>query len=249
MRAALSLLITGDEEGPSVNGTRKRVLEWMAAHGHIPDMCAGRRADLESSSLGDTIKIGRRGSMNAWVTVQGRQGHSAYPQKADNPVHRLVAALAELTAKPLDARAASGSRPARCRSPASRSIMTATNVIPGAGAGLSQYPIQRPPPLFGRADRNASASRFSAATPPQHELRIVGQWRKLPHASPAPSWTGCCAPRSAATGITPRPDTGGGTSDARFITRLLPGGRAGRHWQYACIRWDECVPVAELQAL
>ena len=97
---SLSLLITGDEEGPSVDGT-KRVLEWMAAHGHVPDFCLVGEP-TSRAVLGDTLKIGRRGSMNAWVTVHGTQGHSAYPQRADNPVHRLLAALAELTATPLD---------------------------------------------------------------------------------------------------------------------------------------------------
>jgi succinyl-diaminopimelate desuccinylase len=100
-RGSISLLITGDEEGLAVDGTA-RVLGWMAANGQIPDFClVGEPSN--PSRLGETIKIGRRGSLNAVITVHGIQGHTAYPQRADNPVHRLLRALAALTAAPLDA--------------------------------------------------------------------------------------------------------------------------------------------------
>ncbi len=100
-RGSISLLITGDEEGPATGGT-VRVLEWMQAHGHIPDFCLVGEP-TNPALLGDAIKIGRRGSLNAAITVHGVQGHVAYPARADNPVHRLVRALAALTAAPLDA--------------------------------------------------------------------------------------------------------------------------------------------------
>jgi len=100
-RGSISLLITGDEEGPAVDGTVK-VLEWMAANGEVPDFClVGEPTNPQR--LGEMIKIGRRGSLNANITVHGIQGHVAYPARADNPVHRLVRALAALTAAPLDA--------------------------------------------------------------------------------------------------------------------------------------------------
>ena len=94
-QGSISLLITGDEEGPSVDGTRK-VLEWMQAEGHIPDMALVGEP-TSKAVLGDTLKIGRRGSMTAYITLHGTQGHSAYPQRADNPIHRLVRVLHRLT--------------------------------------------------------------------------------------------------------------------------------------------------------
>ena len=98
---SVSLLITGDEEGPALDGTR-RVLEWMEAHGQVPDLClVGEPTNPDQ--LGDVVKIGRRGSLNARIGIEGIQGHVAYPHRADNPVHRLTAALAAMLAAPLDA--------------------------------------------------------------------------------------------------------------------------------------------------
>ena len=88
---SVSLLITGDEEGPATGGT-VRVLEWMARHGHIPDFCLVGEP-TNPSRLGEVVKIGRRGSLNARITVRGTQGHVAYPARVDNPVHRLVSIL------------------------------------------------------------------------------------------------------------------------------------------------------------
>ena len=87
-RGSISLLITGDEEGPAVDGT-VRVLEWMQANRQIPDFCIVGEPTCPVT-LGDMVKIGRRGSLNAKITVHGTQGHVAYPQRADNPVHRLI---------------------------------------------------------------------------------------------------------------------------------------------------------------
>jgi succinyl-diaminopimelate desuccinylase len=98
---SISFLITGDEEGPSINGTKK-VLDWMAAHGEIPDLCLVGEPTNETV-LGDMAKIGRRGSVNVELTAKGAQGHVAYPHLADNPIHPLIALLADLVAKPLDA--------------------------------------------------------------------------------------------------------------------------------------------------
>ena len=79
-----------------------RVLEWMRDHGQIPDFCLVGEPTCPVR-LGDMVKIGRRGSLNAKITVHGTQGHVAYPQRADNPVHRLLRALTALTAAPVDA--------------------------------------------------------------------------------------------------------------------------------------------------
>ncbi len=112
---SVSLLITGDEEGPATGGT-VRVLDWMAQHGHIPDFCLVGEP-TNPARLGDVVKIGRRGSLNARIAVQGTQGHVAYPARVDNPVHRLVGVLAELLGTRWTT-APSGSSPPACRSPA-----------------------------------------------------------------------------------------------------------------------------------
>ena len=97
---SISFLITGDEEGPAINGTVK-VLEWMKENGHIPDHCiVGEPSSVDK--LGDTIKIGRRGSVSFTVTVEGKQGHVAYPLKADNPIPKLARFLDRIASAKLD---------------------------------------------------------------------------------------------------------------------------------------------------
>ncbi|WP_353212016.1 succinyl-diaminopimelate desuccinylase [Rhodovarius sp.] len=238
---SLSLLITGDEEGPSVDGTL-RVLEWMEAHGHVPDMCLVGEP-TSKAVLGDTLKIGRRGSMNAWITVHGRQGHSAYPQKADNPVHRLLAALAALTASPLD----SGSQWFEASTLQVTGVQvdnTATNVIPGQASAFLNIRFNE---LHDSTALTAHLRAVLTRHAPQHDLRVVVSGESF-LTQPGPFVDALVRATQAATGVTPRLDTGGGTSDARFITRLCPvaelGGVGSTMHQV-----DECVPVAELQAL
>ncbi len=237
---SLSLLITGDEEGPSVDGTR-RVLEWMEAHGHVPDMCVVGEP-TSKIILGDTIKIGRRGSMNAWITVHGRQGHSAYPQKADNPVHRLLAALAELTATPLD-QGSEWFEASTLQVTGLQVDNTATNVIPAEARAFLNIRFN------DLHNSNALTARLRdtlSRHAPQHDLRVVVSGESF-LTRPGPFVDGLVRATQAATGVTPRLDTGGGTSDARFITRLCPvaelGGVGSTMHQV-----DECVPLAELHA-
>ncbi|HEX7968339.1 MAG TPA: succinyl-diaminopimelate desuccinylase, partial [Stellaceae bacterium] len=97
---SISLLITGDEEGVSVNGTKK-LLDWVVGRGEKIDACVVGEP-TNANTLGDMVKIGRRGSLNGYLTVQGVQGHTAYPHLADNAAHRLVAMLHALTSAPLD---------------------------------------------------------------------------------------------------------------------------------------------------
>ena len=99
-KGSISFLITNDEEGPAINGTVK-VLQWMKDQGHIPDHClVGEPSCVDQ--LGDTIKIGRRGSLSFIVTCEGKQGHAAYPHKADNPIPKLARLIERLSEKPLD---------------------------------------------------------------------------------------------------------------------------------------------------
>jgi succinyl-diaminopimelate desuccinylase len=96
----LSFIVTGDEEGPALHGTRA-LIERIRRHGDVPDLClVGEPTSV--NRLGDMMKIGRRGSVNIWLEVAGTQGHVAYPHNADNPIPRLVALLAELDALVLD---------------------------------------------------------------------------------------------------------------------------------------------------
>ncbi len=100
-KGSISFLITNDEEGPAINGTVK-VLQWMKDKGHMPDHClVGEPSCVDK--LGDTIKIGRRGSLSFIVSVEGKQGHVAYPHKADNPIPKLTRLVERLSANPLDA--------------------------------------------------------------------------------------------------------------------------------------------------
>ncbi len=238
---SLSLLITGDEEGPSVNGTVK-VLEWMAANGQIPDACLVGEP-TSKATLGDTLKIGRRGSMNAYVTVHGTQGHSAYPQKADNPVHRLVAALAELTATPID----TGSEWFEATTLQVTGLQvdnTATNVIPAEARCFLNIRFNE---RHDSAKLTAYLREVLTRHAPRHDLRVVVSGESF-LTQPGPFVEALARATTRATNATPKLDTGGGTSDARFITRYCPVAELGLVGS-TMHQVDERVPVAELQAL
>jgi succinyl-diaminopimelate desuccinylase len=240
-RGSISLLITGDEEGDAIDGTTK-VLDWMAANDQRPDFCIVGEPTCRAR-LGDMVKIGRRGSMNARITVRGVQGHAAYPQRADNPVHRLVRALAALIAEPLDAGSA-------WFEPSSLQITSvdvgnpAANVIPGAATAKLNIRFN---------DHHSSASltdhlhRVLAEHALDHELDVAvsGEWFLT---EPGAGVRTLAAAIEQATGDRPALDTGGGTSDARFIARLCPVAEFGAVGS-TMHKTDECVPVDELRAL
>ncbi len=240
-RGSISLLITGDEEGAATDGT-VRVLDWMAAQGHMPDFCLVGEP-TNPCHVGEVVKIGRRGSLNARITVRGRQGHVAYPDRADNPVHRLIAALGELMASPLD-------QGSEWFEPSSLQVTSidvgnpASNVIPAEARAALNIRFN---------DRHSSASLIAG-------LRQVLA-RHAPDAELAPAVSGesfltdagkQVAMLSAAvervTGIAPRLDTGGGTSDARFIARHCPVAEFGLVGA-TMHQTDERVPVADLAVL
>ena len=238
---SISLLITGDEEGPSVDGTR-RVLEWMAENGHIPDMCVVGEP-TSKAVLGDTIKIGRRGSMNAWITVRGKQGHSAYPQLADNPVHRLTRVLHALTSTPLDL----GSDWFEASTLQVTGIQvenSATNVIPAEARAFLNIRFN---------DRHNSAALTQhlrdvlAEHAPDHEMRVQVSGESFV-TQPGPFVEALTRAVERSTGVTPRLDTGGGTSDARFITHYCPVAELGAVGATLHQR-DESAPVEELRRL
>jgi succinyl-diaminopimelate desuccinylase len=211
----ISLLITGDEEGPAINGTAK-VLEWMEAHGERPDAVLVGEPTSESA-LGDMIKIGRRGSMNAVLTALGAQGHVAYPHLADNPNHRLVQMLAALIAAPLD----HGTDWFQASSLQVTSIDVgnpATNVIPArasarvnirfndrhSSASLRAWMAERLKPHDGRYAIDVQVSGEAFLTPPGPLSALVA--RAI----------------AGVRAVEPTLSTTGGTSDARFIRRIAP---------------------------
>jgi succinyl-diaminopimelate desuccinylase len=238
---SISLLITGDEEGPATDGT-KPVLEWMAQNGQIPDFCLVGEP-TNPGVLGEMIKIGRRGSLNATILVHGKQGHAAYPHRADNPVHPLIATLAELTATKLDDGTESFE-------PSSLQVTTidvgnpASNVIPAqARASLNIR--------FNDLHTGASLSAWLRGVVARHspradlDIRVSGEAFK----TTSPDFSARLASViERTTGQRPRLDTGGGTSDARFIARYAPVAEFGLVGA-TMHQIDENVPVAELRRL
>ena len=238
---SISLLITGDEEARSVDGTAK-VLEWMAANGQIPDMAlvgepTSRRV------LGDTIKIGRRGSLNAWVTVEGKQGHSAYPAAADNPIHRLVAALAPLLAAPLD-NGTAHFPPSTVQVTGFDVGNTTSNVIPATARAMINIrfnDLHTSAQLIERlhAAFRAAGARYTMETACSGESFLT---------APGPFVQALSDAIAHATGVTPTLDTGGGTSDARFIARYCPVAEFGAVGETPH-QVDERTSVADLHRL
>lgn len=240
-KGSISFLITGDEEGPAVDGTVK-VLEWMKSHEQIPDFCLVGEPTCPVK-LGDMVKIGRRGSVNFQIEVHGTQGHVAYPHRADNPVHRLVSALQALMAAPIDA-GTDWFEPSTLQLTSIDVGNTATNVIPAtaraalnirfnerhSGASLIAWVKATIARYAERFDVEASISGESFVTKPGPMVEIL---RKA---------------IVSATGVEPKLDTGGGTSDARFIANYCPVAEFGLVGA-TMHQTDERVPVAELRDL
>ncbi len=240
-RGSISLLITGDEEGPATDGT-VRVLEWMAAQGHVPDLCLVGEP-TNQAVLGDVIKIGRRGSMNAQVRVHGVQGHSAYPQKADNPVHRLIPALAALTAAPLDA-GTLWFEPSTLQLTSVDVGNPASNVIPALATARMNIRFND---LHTGAALDAWLQAVFDRYCPRYDLDVTISGEAF-LTEPGPLVDRLQRAIAGAAGVTPRLDTGGGTSDARFIARYCPVAEFGLVG-LTMHKVDECVPVEELRRL
>jgi succinyl-diaminopimelate desuccinylase len=238
---SISLLITGDEEGPAVNGTRK-VLEWLGERGEILDACLVGEP-TSAVVLGDMIKIGRRGSLTGRLTAHGVQGHTAYPHLADNAAHRLVAMLHALTITELD----QGSEHFQ---PSTLQVATidignpVSNVIPASakavfnirfndrwtGETLKRWLAERLDMVGGRWTLDVTVSGESFLVPPG----AIGE--RLAEAV------------SRVIGRTPEFSTTGGTSDARFIRTCCPVAEFGLVGQRAH-QVDERVALADLAAL
>ncbi|MBI1406480.1 MAG: succinyl-diaminopimelate desuccinylase [Caulobacter sp.] len=242
---SLSFLITGDEEGLALDGTRK-VVEALAAEGEVIDHCVVGEP-TSAVAFGDMVKIGRRGSINAWITVEGTQGHVAYPHRAANPIPVLVALLARLQARVLDD-GYPEFQPSNLEVTTIDVGNTSTNVIPAramARVNIRFNPAHRGEDL--KAWFEEECARAGEGFNGRVELKalISGEaflTRKGPFTEIISD-----AVREV-TGREPELSTTGGTSDARFIRSLCPVvefGLVGSTMHAV----DERVPVAEIAAL
>ena len=238
---SISLIITGDEEGDADYGTVKMV-EWIRAHDHLPDVCVVGEP-TNPDRLGDVIKNGRRGSLSCQLTVDGVQGHVAYPHLADNPIVRLLAMLAPVNGVTLDG----GNDYFDASTAHITSIDTgnaAGNVIPAtvsARFNIRFNTEHKADDLIGWLE--------------EHFNRIGGSWQAdwrvsaEPFVTPAGPLTDLMqAAITEVTGKNAELSTSGGTSDARFITHLCPVaefGLVGRTMHQA----DEHVSIDDIDQL
>jgi len=235
----ISFIITGDEEGPAMFGTRA-LIDFIRERGEVPDLClVGEPTSVHR--LGDAMKLGRRGSINIWLEVEGVQGHVAYPHLADNPVPKLVAMLAEIDALVLD-EGTDWFQPSNIEITELEVGNPAHNVIPAralarisirfndchSGEGLARRVTEIAERHGGSARPVISGEPF--LTPPGKFSAIVA------------------AAVEAETGIMPEPSTGGGTSDARFLKDLCPVIEFGL-CNATMHKRDEAVALADLETL
>ena len=244
-QGSISLLITGDEEGPAVNGTVK-VLEWMAATGHTPTAClVGEPSNPER--LGDAIKIGRRGSLNGRLEVRGKQGHAAYPQMANNPIRGLTRVAAALQALRLDEGTEAFS-PSNLEIVAIETGNPAYNVIPATvEARLNVRYNDRHTAQSLEALIRAEALAALAGSGLELEATFSGNADAFV-TKPGPLVDTMIAAIQTETGRTPVLSTSGGTSDARFVKDYCPVIEFGLV-NKSIHAIDERVAVADLVAL
>lgn len=244
-KGSISFLITGDEESVAINGTIK-LLQWAAARGETFDHCVlGEPSNVEA--IGDTIKIGRRGSQNGTLIVDGVQGHVAYPHRAKNPVPDIAALIVALSSAPLD-QGSADFQPSNLEFTSVDVGNLSTNVIPAQAR--ARFNIRFNDEHTAPSLRELMESRLSAACGDRIHAHIV--WE--------PSNAGAFVTKPGAftdlaiaairevTGRTPDLNTGGGTSDARFITHYCPVIEFGLLGQ-TMHQIDERTAIADLETL
>jgi len=243
---SLSLLITGDEEGAAVDGT-VRMVDALIAEGEGVDHCIVGEPS-SSARLGDMIKVGRRGSLNAWIAVDGVQGHVAYPQRAANPIPVLLALLTRLDAHGLD-EGYPEFQPSNLEVVDLAVGNPATNVIPAraeARLNIRFNPHHTGETLTAWLARECAAAGRAFPEGRMH-LKVTVSGEAF-YTEPGQFVEVVAAAVKAATGQTPELSTSGGTSDARFIRALCPVvefGLVGATMH----KVDEQVPVAEIETL
>ncbi|MEO6581016.1 MAG: succinyl-diaminopimelate desuccinylase [Sphingomicrobium sp.] len=214
-QGTLSLLITGDEEGPATFGT-PAIIEWLDEHELKPDMILIGEPTSDIL-LGDTIKIGRRGSVNMWIDVPGTQGHVAYPHRADNPVAPLARIVAALDGLVLD-EGNDAFPPSNLEFTDIGCPPGATNLIPGAATArlnIRFNNLQRGADLVGMVEQVVEREAPGATL----VAKISGEAFLTP---PGALYDLVVAAIEAETGTKPTLSTGGGTSDGRFLIALCP---------------------------
>ena len=242
---SISFLITGDEEGVAEDGTVK-VVEALAAEGEIIDHCVVGEP-TSANVLGDMVKIGRRGSINAWIAVDGKQGHVAYPHRAANPIPVMVDILSRLQSRVLDEGYA-GFQPSNLEVTTVDVGNTATNVIPAsakARVNIRFNPAHKGKDLAAwiEAECREAAEGFSGRV--EVLCKISGEAFLT---EPGAFTDVITAAVGDAIGRVPELSTTGGTSDARFIRALCPVvefGLVGSTMHQV----DERVPVEEIRQL
>ena len=241
---SISFLITNDEEGPAINGTIK-VLQWMKQHGHLPDHClVGEPSCVDA--LGDTIKIGRRGSLSFTITVEGKQGHAAYPHKADNPIPKLTRLVERISAAKLD--------DGNAHFDPSSLAFTSFDVGNPAGNVIPSKAILKFNIRFSTEQDYVSLKAWVGAHVDFVKNELGGTWTTV-YTEGAQAFTtepgafvGLVQDAIAEeTGLTPKLSTSGGTSDARFIKDYCPVLEFGPT-NATIHQTDERISVAELKA-
>ncbi len=237
----IGLLITGDEEGPAINGTAK-VLHWLRDKGIKLDACVVGEP-TNRKTLGDMIKIGRRGSLTAQLVVRGIQGHTAYPHLAENPVHRLVAMLSAVSTAELD-HGTEHFQPSNLQITTVDVANPATNVIPGVARAAFNI-------RFNDRHTGASLEKWlrrnfdQTGAPYELEIQVSGEAFLTP---PGRLFEIVAGASKRILGVSPEASTTGGTSDARFIKDYCPViefGLVGQTMHKA----DERSAVADIRAL
>ena len=244
-KGSISLLITGDEEGPAINGTKK-LLEWITEEGDVLDACLVGEP-TNPNELGDMIKIGRRGSLNGYLTVSGTQGHTAYPHLADNPIHLIVKMLETITSKELD----QGTDHFQASTIQVSTIDVdnpATNVIPAKARATFNV-------RFNDLHKATDIERWlreqfdmvTNQTDSSYDLitKVSGEAFLSPPGQLSAVLSGAV---TEVTGRTPVLSTSGGTSDARFIKDYCPVAEFGMVGA-TMHKIDESVKLVDLEAL
>ncbi|HEY6814828.1 MAG TPA: succinyl-diaminopimelate desuccinylase, partial [Croceibacterium sp.] len=235
----LSFIITGDEEGPAVFGTRALIAR-IRERGDIPDFClVGEPTSV--ARLGDMVKPGRRGSVNVWLEVAGREGHVAYPHLADNPIPRLVALLAELDALVLD-EGTEWFQPSNLEITEIEVGNRATNVIPAVARARISIRFND---LHSGAELGERIAEIAARHGGTARPVVSGESYLTP---PGALSDIVAAAILAETGVEAELSTSGGTSDARFLKDLCPVIDFGPP-NATMHKRDEAVALDDLEAL